>query len=191
MEPLACVPLDGDQSARNGADTVNAAIAASGLNPAKCQQGMSDGADAATQETERVLKEQHRRAVEAAKQPRVQPAPPQQQQQQPQQDADAQEGPRLRRPPQPERALGEPPRTSTGESCCIHANALVERAFLDEAFPLLIDATRMMWEIFRARTTGSSSTATSGGWSRTRRCHPTCSTLRLPGCVRGPLGPSE
>ena len=66
MEPLACVPLDGDQSARNGADTVNAAIAASGLNPAKCQQGMSDGADAATQETERVLKEQHRRAVEAA-----------------------------------------------------------------------------------------------------------------------------
>ena len=149
MEPLACVPLDGDQSARNGADTVNAAIAASGLNPAKCQQGMSDGADAATQETERVLKEQHRRAVEAAKQPRVQPAPPQQQQQQPQQDADAQEGPRLRRPPQPERALGEPPRTSTGESCCIHANALVERAFLDEAFPLLIDATRMMWEIFK------------------------------------------
>ena len=42
-----------------------------------------------------------------------------------------------------------PPRTSTGESCCIHANALVERAFLDEAFPLLIDATRMMWEIFK------------------------------------------
>lgn len=149
MEPLACVPLDGDQSARNGADTVNAAIAASGLNPAKCQQGMSDGADAATQETERVLKEQHRRAVEAARQPLVQPAPPQQQQPPPPQGADAQEGPRLRRPPQPERTLGVPPRTSTGESCCIHANALVERAFLDEAFPLLIDATRMMWEIFK------------------------------------------
>ena len=38
IEPLACVPLDGDQSARNGADTVNAAVAASGLNPAKYRQ---------------------------------------------------------------------------------------------------------------------------------------------------------
>ena len=88
-----------------------------------------------------MLAEQHRRALEAWR------ARAQLRAQQPQ--AAAQQGPQLRRPPQPEEALGEPPRTSTGENCCIHGNALVERAFIDEAFPLLIDGTRMMWDIFK------------------------------------------
>ena len=68
-EPLTVAPLDGDQTARNCADTVNAAIAGSGLSPGRCVQAMSDGCETAKNEAELVLAEQHRRhkVVQAAR----------------------------------------------------------------------------------------------------------------------------
>ena len=52
-------------------------------------------------------------------------------------------------PRSPEEELGEPPRTSVGESCVIHAKALQEVGFLNAGFPYIIDGLRMMWEIFK------------------------------------------
>ena len=141
-EPLACSPLDGDQSARNSADTVIAAIAASGLQPDKCLQGMSDGCETALQEIERVLEEQWRQVLEAR---RAQRGPPRA-------DADSEDeelGALGQAPRSPEEELGEPPRTSVGESCVIHAKALQEVGFLNAGFPYIIDGLRMMWEIFK------------------------------------------
>ena len=38
---------------------------------------------------------------------------------------------------------------STAETCAIHAKALEERAFLSSAFPLFVDALRLLWEIIK------------------------------------------
>ena len=137
IEPLACASLNADQSARNCAATVNAAVKAAGLCPALCVQGESDGATAAKNEVALVLQEQHARACAAADAaaavaraaaqasgaqpaPQVQPAPP----------------------PKPELV-------ATAETCCIHAKALEERKFILEAFPLLVDALRLLWDIIK------------------------------------------
>ena len=121
LEPLTLSSLNSDQTARNCADTVNAAIATSGLNPRRCVAGMTDGCEAAQQEASLVLQEQHRRYMQL------------------------------------EAAAGETqlqPQRSRAETCAIHGKALEERAFLEEAFPLVVDALRILWEVMKGDGVG-------------------------------------
>ena len=121
LEPLTLASLNSDQTARNCADTVNAAIAKSGLNPRRCVAGMTDGCEAAQQEAGLVLQEQHRQhmLLEAA-------------------SGETQ--------PEPQR--------SRAETCAIHGKALEERAFIEEAFPLTVDALRVLWEVMKGDGAG-------------------------------------
>ena len=128
-QPLACASLDCDQTARNSADTVNAALEASGLNPGRCVQGESDGCDAARNEIKRVLVRQHKLHLKSLER-----------EQQPADGEAAQSAPA---------APELPEMLSTAENCCIHAKALEERAFLSKAFPLFVDALRLLWEIIK------------------------------------------
>ena len=121
MEPLTLSSLNSDQTARNCADTINAAIAKSGLNPRRCCQGLTDGCEAALQENKLVLAEQHRRHMLLAA------------------------------------AAGEAQQQaqrSRAETCAIHGKALEERAFIEEAFPLVVDALRLLWEIMKGDGNG-------------------------------------
>ena len=148
-EPLACTALDSDQSAANSAETVNLALAASGLRPGRCVHGMSDGADAAKQEAAQVVNEQHRRHVAALRQAEARRQQPEQAQRRA--DDDDSENDELGAQPRP--AARPPlrvPQTSTTETCCIHAKALEERAFIDGGFPLFIDGLRILWEIMKS-----------------------------------------
>ena len=59
-QPIACAHLNADQSSHNCAETVNRTLAEAGLQPARCVQGMSDGASAAQKEAVLVLEKQHK-----------------------------------------------------------------------------------------------------------------------------------
>jgi hypothetical protein len=61
-EPLACSDLHRDQSAKNATATCERAFARAGLDPALCCAGISDGADAATQEIGGALDGQHEKS---------------------------------------------------------------------------------------------------------------------------------
>ena len=51
---------------------------------------------------------------------------------------------------QPPPARSTPPlNLATAETCAIHGKALEERALFDEAFPLLVDALRLIWDIMK------------------------------------------
>ena len=132
-QPLACASLDCDQTARNSAETVNAALEASGLDPGRCVQGESDGCDAARNEIKRVLVRQHKLHLKSLER-----------EQQPADGEAAQSAPAA-----PELPEIQPEMLSTAENCCIHAKALEERAFLSKAFPLFVDALRLLWEIIK------------------------------------------
>ena len=114
-----------DQTARNSADTVIAALESSGFNPARCVQGLTDGAEAAKNEAKLVLSAMHTRHCDAVKASRGPPPQPRGKQQQ-----------------QPMPPL--PVQRSVRESCAIHAKALEERAFLEAAFPTLVEALRLI-----------------------------------------------
>ena len=129
-QPIACADLNSDQTARNSADTVIAALESSGFNPARCVQGLTDGAEAAKNEAKLVLSAMHTRHCDAVKASRGPPPQPRGKQQQ-----------------QPMPPL--PVQRSVRESCAIHAKALEERAFLEAAFPTLVEALRLMWELMK------------------------------------------
>ena len=129
VEPLNVKSLNGDQSAKNSAATVTAALASSGLNPARCTQAMTDGCEAAILEGATILEEQHKLAMQRTKRGR--------------EGNSSEDG-------DDAAAAAPPPRkVSRGETCCIHGKALEERDFLDAAFPLAVDGLRLLWEIIK------------------------------------------
>ena len=125
VEPLNVKSLNADQSARNCAETVSAALASSGLNPARCTQAMTDGCDTAIQEGAAILEEQHQQALRKRRRAEDD------------NDDDA------------AAAAAGPRKVSRGETCCIHGKALEERDFLEAAFPLAVDGLRLLWEIIK------------------------------------------
>ena len=151
-QPIACAHLNADQSSHNCAETVNRTLAEAGLQPARCVQGMSDGASAAQKEAVLVLEKQHKLhcdqvaaaaaaaqegACAAAAAAAAAAA-----------DAEAQAAPASEAQAAPA-AAAAPKKRSAQETCAIHAKALEERAFLEKAFPLMEDGLRLLWELIK------------------------------------------
>ena len=118
-----------------------------GFNPKLCLQAMTDGATAAQNEGRKVIDDLHElacrkvaaaaaaeRAAAAAAAAAARAGAPAAVQQQ---------------PPAPRMSHRQPLLLSTSETCAIHGKALEERALLDESFPLLVDALRIIWDIMK------------------------------------------
>ena len=124
LRPLACSDLLGDQTAKNSAAVVEAALARDGRRPGLLVQCCTDGATAAKAESAAVVAAQQEKAAAARRGAAL---------------------PNL--PPLPAKDLVH---TAVKNTCCIHGAALEENHGLEAAFPgrMLEDWLRLFHELF-------------------------------------------